>query len=72
VKEDVPMERRRRGRFEVEQANLFHPRRVRPEWEALPVETREEATKLLARMLRAHQARHAALPVTGEAEVPHD
>ena len=66
------MQRRRRGRFEAVQANLFHPRRVRPEWPALPVERREEVTKLVARMLRAHQARHAAPSVTGGAEVPHD
>jgi hypothetical protein len=66
------MERRRRERFEAEQANLFHPRRVRPEWAALPVETREEAMKLLARMLKAHQARHAAPAGTAEGEVQHD
>lgn len=66
------MQRRRRDRFEAEQANLFHPRRVRPEWEALPVETREEVTKLVARMLRGHQARRAAPAVVGQTEVPHD
>lgn len=66
------MERRRRGRFEVEQANLFHPRRVRPEWEALPMETREEATKLLARMLRDHQARRATPVSAKDGEVQHD
>lgn len=60
------MQRRRRGQFEAEQTNLFHPRRVRPEWETLPVDAREGVTKLLARMLRAHQASHAA--AAGETE----
>lgn len=66
------MPRRRRGRFEAEQANLFHPRRVRPEWEALPVEAREEVTKLLARVLKAHRARHAAPAGGAEPEVQDD
>ena len=66
------MQRRRRGRFEVQQANLFDPRRVRPEWEALPAETREEVTKLLARMLKALQVRHAARPGTAEMEMQHE
>lgn len=62
----------RRGQFKAEQANLFHPRRVRPEWEVLPIEAREEVTKLVARMLRAYQARHAAPSNRSEWEVQHD
>lgn len=63
------MQRRRRGRFEVEQVNLFHPRRVRPAWMELPRETCEEVTRLVARMLRNYQARHVA---GGDEEVRHD
>jgi hypothetical protein len=65
------MPRRRRGRFEAEQANLLHPRRVRPAWEALPVDAREQVTKLLARMLRAYQVSHAA-PAGETEEGNHD
>jgi len=68
VERDKPMQRRRRGRYETEQVNLFHPKRVRPAWEALPVEARREVTKLVARMLSAYKARHAA----ADAEVQDD
>jgi len=66
------MQRRRPGRFETEQANLFHPRRVRPAWEVLPVETRGEVTKLLARLLKAYQVRHAVPSGDPEGEVQDD
>lgn len=68
-KEDVLMQRRRRGRYVTEQANLFHRKRSRPAWEALPLESREEVTKRVAQMLRAHQARQVA---SADAEVQHD
>ncbi|MEO8180625.1 MAG: hypothetical protein ABI895_17455 [Deltaproteobacteria bacterium] len=63
------MQRRYQGRFETEQTNLFHPKRARPAWETLPLETRVEVTKLVARMLSAHLARHA---VAAEVEVQDD
>ena len=34
------------------QLELFHPPRNGPEWRTLPVEVREQARQLLARMLR--------------------
>ncbi len=34
------------------QLELFHPPRNGPEWRTLPVEVREQARHLLARMLR--------------------
>ena len=55
------MQRRRRGRVENEQTNLFYPKRVSPACRAFPVETREQVTKLVAQMLSAHRARHAAV-----------
>ncbi len=57
---EVPMQRRRRGRFESKQGNLFHPQRVRPAWKTLPLETQKELTRLVARMLTDYQARHGA------------
>jgi len=66
------MQRCRRGRFEAEQTNLFHPERVSPAWEALPVETRRNVTRLVARMLSAHRARHAAPVGPVGPEVRHD
>lgn len=62
------MQRRRR---EIEQGHLFHPGQVRPAWEALPVETRTEVTRVLAQMLSAYQARHDAGSGATE-EVQHD
>ena len=56
------MSRLRRGRYGTQQGHLFHPEGVRPAWESLPVETRMEVTKLVARMLSAYQTRHAAAP----------
>lgn len=69
VEKEKPMQHRRPGRFQTEQTNLFHPKPVRPAWETLPRETRSEVTKLVARMLTAYQARHAA---AADAEVRHD
>ncbi len=63
------MQRSRRGRFEAEQVNLFHPQRVRPVWMELLLETREEVTRLVARMLSNYQARHV---VDEDEEVRHD
>ncbi len=63
------MQRRRRGRFETEQASLFHPQRVRPAWKTLPIEARREVTRLVARMLSTYQARHAD---PADEEVQHD
>ncbi len=34
------------------QLELFHPPRETPEWRTLPMEVRERARRLLARMLR--------------------
>ena len=69
VEKEEPMQHRQRGRFETEQTNLFHPKPVRPAWETLALETRSEVTKLLARMLSAYQAPHAAAI---DVEVQHD
>ncbi len=64
------MKRRRQGRIGIQQGHLFHPKRVRPAWETLPVETRMEVTKLVARMLSAYRERHAA--ASGAAEEVQD
>jgi hypothetical protein len=71
VDKEVTMQRRRRNRFESEQTNLFHPKRVRPAWRTLPMETREQVTKLVARLLRlsACEAGHTG---SADAEVEHD
>ncbi len=58
--------------FEAAQANLFHPRRVRPAWSSLPVETREEVTKLVARMLKQERARRVAPASATEGEVQNE
>jgi len=69
AEKEVLMQRRRRGRFEVEQVILFHPQRVRPAWIEVPLETREEVTRLLARMLINYQIRQVT---DGDEEVRHD
>jgi hypothetical protein len=66
---EAPMQHYRRGRFENEQSNLFHPKRVRPSLEMIPLEMRMEVTKLVARMLSEYQERHA---VSSDVEVQHD
>lgn len=66
------MQSRRRGLFESEQTNLFHPKRVRPAWETIPVETRRQVTTLVARMLSAYRARRADPADTTDAEGQHD
>ncbi len=53
AEKEVLMQRRRRDRFETEQANLFHAQRVRPAWMELPLQTREEVTRLVARMFES-------------------
>lgn len=59
AEEVTPMQRVLRGRFAAEQGNLFHPQRERPAWMALPLETRKEVARLVAQMLKRHQADHA-------------
>ncbi len=39
------------------QLTLFRPSRNEPSWEAIPIEVRSQALRLLARMLRDHVAR---------------
>jgi hypothetical protein len=41
---------------------MFHPLPLTPQWRSMPIEVREQALKLLARLLRAHRrARLAGL-----------
>ncbi len=43
---------------------MFHPLPLTPQWRSMPVEVREQALKLLARLLRAHRrAQLAGLPL---------
>ena len=37
------------------QPDLFHPRQPAPDWQGLPAEVREKATRLLVRLLRERQ-----------------
>jgi hypothetical protein len=55
-------------RFRAEklvQASLFHPSKQTPLWDALPVETRTQVTRLIAQMLKQHRSREQ--PGDGEA-----
>ncbi len=46
------------------QLTMFHPLPLTPQWRSMPVEVREQALKLLARLLRAHRrAQLAGLPL---------
>ena len=49
------------GYRHVNQLRLFHPRQKRPQWQALPSEVKQSATRLLALMLRRHATAHAVL-----------
>jgi hypothetical protein len=44
----------------VDQLNLFHPIPVTPGWTLLPLEARQKALHLLARLLRQHRRRFVA------------
>ena len=44
------------GYRHANQLKLFHPPQSTPRWQALPLEIRDGATKLLALMLRGHAA----------------
>lgn len=54
--------RRLRDRRHFNQLDLFHPPQKTPQWQRLPLEVRQSATKLLALMLRRHA------PIRDEAE----
>lgn len=56
--------RRLPARCHDAQLSLFHPPQPRPAWRTLPKEVRQSATRLLARLLRQHQA--ACVPVGRE------
>ena len=40
--------------------DLFRPTPQRPTWSNLPLEVRQKATRLLARLLREQQTQHAS------------
>jgi hypothetical protein len=39
----------------TDQLTMFHPLPTTPRWESIPVEARERAIKLLARLLQSHR-----------------
>lgn len=47
-------------RLSLAQLNLFHPVAKTPEWSVLPLEVRQRALRLLARMIRDAVAREQA------------
>ncbi len=47
------------GYRHANQLKLFHPPQRTPQWQTLPPEARQSATKLLALMLRQHAAGRA-------------
>lgn len=51
----------------MDQTNLFHPKRLRPAWDSLPVDARTEVTKLFARMLSVYRERQTVV-LAGEME----
>lgn len=63
--------RSRRHPKALDQLTIFHPLPLTPQWRGMPIEVREQALKLLARLLRAHRhaqivERHAAKVVCDE------
>jgi hypothetical protein len=42
----------------IDQLGLFHPRATTPRWTDLPAEARQQALRLLARLLRGHRRGH--------------
>jgi hypothetical protein len=59
--------RSRRHPKAPDQLTIFHPLPLTPQWRSMPIEVREQALKLLARLLRAH--RHAQLAERHAAKV---
>ena len=59
------MSRKRFGAEKPIQASLFHPSKRTPLWNALPLETRTQVTRLIAQMLKQHRSREQ--PGDGEA-----
>lgn len=51
----------------AQQFDLFQPSRLGPDYRALPLETRRETVRLLARLLRTHQGRRRAVTPDREA-----
>jgi hypothetical protein len=50
-----------------DQLTIFHPIPLTPQWRSMPIEVREQALRLLARLLRAH--RRAQLAERQDAKV---
>jgi len=44
---------------------MFHPLPLTPQWGSMPIEVREQALKLLARLLRAHRRVQLAATAKG-------
>jgi len=57
--------RSRRHQGTGKQLTMFHPLPLTPQWGSMPIEVREQALKLLARLLRAHRRVQLAATAKG-------
>jgi hypothetical protein len=60
--------RRQKDPRSFDQLTIFYPQPTTPQWESLPLEARERATKLIARLLQTHRGNRLASRDTAQEE----